>query len=151
MRYLATSFKAAVVENVIDTTNVARAIAYGGILNSAAVSGVATYGLRVGTVGTVSAPTDYNLGGLVSHGVGNGLLAYGGMTIMDPSVAGSVIDFHIKRTFINGGSTDISLRELDLVSNTGGYNVEFLRDAFTEQIVPALDGITIDVVIRVTV
>jgi hypothetical protein len=151
MRYFAASFKAAVVENVIDTTNVSRAIAYGGILNSLAASGASTYGLRLGTVGTASVPADYNLGGLISHGVGDGLLAYGGVTITDPSVAGNVIDLHIKRTFINGGTTDITLRELDLVSNTGGYNVEFLRDAFPDQIVPALEGITVDVVIRVTV
>jgi hypothetical protein len=151
MRYLAASFKGAVSENVIDTTNVSRAISYAGILNILAIAGVTAYGLRVGTVGTASAPSDYNLGGLIATGIGNGLLAYGGVTVPDPLVVGDVIDLHIKRTFINGGSTDITIRELDLVSNTGGYNVEFLRDAFADQIIPALDGITVDVVIRVTV
>jgi hypothetical protein len=151
MRYLGASFKAAVVENVIDTGNVSRAVSYAGILNTLALPGVTTYGLRVGTVGTASAPADYNLGGLISHGVGDGMLAYGGVSIPDPDIVGSVISLHAKRTFINGGSTDITLRELDLVSNTGGFNVEFLRDAFADQVIPALDGITVDVVMQVTV
>lgn len=151
MRYLGASFKGAVVENVIDTGNVSRAISYAGVLNALAAAGISTYGLRVGTDGTASVPSDHNLGGIVSHGLGNGLLAYGGVSILDPEVSGSVISFHIKRTFINGGSTDITIRELDLVSNTGGYNVEFLRDSFADQIIPALDGIKVDVVIQVTV
>jgi hypothetical protein len=151
MRYLGASFKGAVVENVIDTGNVSRAISYAGILNILALAGVSTYGLRVGTDGTASSPSDYNLGEIASEGIGDGLLAYGSVSIPDVDVVGSVISLHIKRTFINGGSTNIALRELDLVSNTGGYNVEFLRDSFPDQIVPALDGISIDVVLQVTV
>jgi len=151
MRYLGESFKGAVVENVIDTGNVSRAISYAGVLNALAAAGISTYGIRVGTDGTASAPSDYNLGGIIPHGMGDGLLAYGGVSIPDPDVVGNIISLHIKRIFINGGSTDITLRELDLVSNTGGYDVEFLRDAFEGQVVPALDGIAIDVVIQVTV
>lgn len=151
MRFLATSFRnGSVVANVIDTTNTARAIGYTGTLNIAATAGVTTYGLRVGTNGIASAPGDYNLGALVSHGIGDGLLAYGGVIISDPSVVGNVVTMSIKRSFINGGSTDITMRELDLVSNTS-YNVEFLRDSVADQVIPSMQGITVEVVIRITV
>jgi len=151
MRYIANSFGAAALFNVIDTGNVSRAINHAGILNIITASGVATNGIRLGTTGTTAAPADYNLLALIANGLGDGLLAYGGVIAPTVDVVGNTIRLHIKRTFINAGSVAITVRELDLVSNTGGFNVEYLRDNIPDQVIPSLDGVAVEIIIQVTV
>jgi len=151
MRYLANSFANSALVNVIDTGNVSRAISYAGICNILAPAGNTVYGIRVGTSGTAAAPGDYTLGGLISTGIGDGLLAYGGVTVLVPEIEGNIIKMHLKRTFINGGTVAITMRELDVVSSTGGYNVQMLRDAFADQVIPPMDGVSVDIIIQVTV
>lgn len=151
MRYIANSFGGAVLSNVIDTGNVARGISHAGYLNIITASGNAAMGVRLGTNGTVSAPADYNLVALIPNGVADNTLAYGSVVAPTVDVVGNTIRLHIKRTFINGGSVDITVKELDLVSNTGGYNVEYLRDSIPDQIIPALDGVAVEILIQVTV
>jgi len=151
MRYIANSFGAAALFNMIDTGNVARAISPGGYLNIITPSGDTTRGVRLGTTGTASAPADYNLLALIPQGVADNTLAYGSVVTPTVDVVGNTIRLHIKRTFVNGGSVNITVRELDLVSNAGGYNVEYLRDSIPDQIIPALDGVAVEILIQVTV
>lgn len=151
MRYLCNSFGAAAVFSVIDTGNVSRAISHGGTLNIITASGVTTTGIRLGTTGTTAAPADYNLLALIANGMGDGLLAYGGVISPMVDVVGNTIRLHIKRIFINAGATAITVRELDLVSNVGGFNVEYLRDNIPDQVIPSLDGVAVEIIIQVTV
>jgi len=151
MRFLCNSIGAGVYNNVIDTSNTARGINHGGRLDIITTAGVTTTGIRVGTVGTVAAPADYMLTGLIANGLGDGLLAYGGVIAPTVDVIGSTIRLHIKRTFINAGSTAITVREIDLVGDAGGYAVEYLRDNIADQIIPSLDGVAIEIIIQVTV
>jgi hypothetical protein len=151
MRYIANSFGAAALFNVIDTGNVSRAISHAGLLNIITASGVTTTGIRLGTNGTTSTPADYNLGALIANGLGDGVLAYGGVIAPTVDVVGNVIRLHIKRTFINAGATGITVRELDLVSSAGGFNVQYLRDSIPDQVIPSLDGVAVEIIIQVTV
>jgi hypothetical protein len=138
------------VVNVIDITNTARSISYAGIGNVIVAPGVTTSGIRVGTVGVLSSPGDYTLGAIIGTGVGDNLLVYGGVGSPTIETVGNTVTMHVRRSFINAGAVDITMRELDLVMNTS-YNVQVLRDAVADQVIPALDGILIDIGIQITV
>lgn len=150
LRWLACSVAGSAVVNVIDTTNTARSISYAGIGNVIVSPGVTTSGIRVGTSGVASAPGDYTLGAMIGAGVGDNILVYGGIGNPTVETVGNTVTMHVKRSFINAGAVDITMRELDLVMNTS-YNVQVLRDAVADQIIPSLDGILIDIGIQITV
>jgi hypothetical protein len=151
MRFLACSVAGSAVVAVIDTANTSRSINFAGIANVIVASGISTAGIRVGSNQTASAPGDYNLGAMITHGMADGSLVYGGQGQPNVTVVGTLVKMSLKRVFINAGSVSVSIKELDLVTNQGGYNVQLLRDAIPEQVVPSLDGITIEIIIQITV
>ena len=152
MRFLCNSIGASALYNFVDTGNVSRSISPGGIMQVINTSpGNTTYGIRVGTDGTASAPTDYNLLAMVPQGMGDNQLICGGMPLPTVDILVNTIKLHIRRTFINAGTVSITMRELDLVATPGGYAIEILRDAISDQVIPSLDGVAIEIVIQVTV
>jgi hypothetical protein len=136
--------------NCIDTGNVSRAISHAGIINVLTASGVAVSGIRLGTDGTAATPADCNLVALIGHGVADNVLSYGAVVAPTVDVIGDTVKLHVKRAFINGGSVPITVRELDLVAQNT-YYVEYLRDAIPDQVIASFDGVTVEIIIQITV
>lgn len=151
MKWFCNSFIGSATFPVIDTGGVSRSIDYDGVLNCIAAPSTSTYGIRVGTDSTPTVAGDYNLHGIINDGFTDGLIAYAGMGNATVNTVGSDIQLKMIRTFVNFGATTLTLRELDLVTNTGTYMVELLRDTFSDIIIPQFEGVNVNIIITITV
>lgn len=110
-------------DNIIDTTNTARAlITTTSIFKTTASSGETTFGIRVGTNSTAVSISDYELGAIIAHGTSSGQLQYGACSVGTPSVVGSTCSFTVARTFTNNSGASITVKEVGLaVANSTRY------------------------------
>jgi hypothetical protein len=73
------------------------------------------YGILVGTGASAVSRDDYQLGGKIANGSGNGQLSYGAMTVEDTDGTPPDTTFRLIRTFTNNTSSSITVYEIGLV------------------------------------
>lgn len=72
------------------------------------------FGIQVGTDNTAPKPTDYALGGKISHGTGAGQLNYGAGICVSTIFDGSTYDLLLWRPFGNESGGNITVQEIGL-------------------------------------
>jgi len=81
--------------------------------------GADEYGVVVGTGTDDNLPGMYNLQSPISHGDGDNLLHYYGVSLTAPTVSDSNVLYEISRDFKNNGSVDITVYEAGLIVKIG--------------------------------
>jgi len=106
--------------SLTDVTNVARTVyASDNIMYLHAGAGAVTYGLVVGTDNTAVDINDYNLGALITHGVGGGQLQYSACTIALPSSDATTTTTTVTRVFSNDSGGIVTINEIGIIGGSG--------------------------------
>jgi hypothetical protein len=137
---------------LLDTTNTLRYLALNamasGNVGGSAPAGDTSAGILVGTSDTPVSLDQYNLLGLIPHGIGAGQLSYGATTVEDLTT-GSTYFFRIIRTFTNSSGGTITIREIGLFLKLTAQSFMFARDVPTSPInVPNGSTLTIRYIIN---
>ena len=74
-----------------------------------------SYGILVGASDTPPNNSDYNLGNPIHDGSESGELEYGEMTFYDVTEESGYVEFSMRRIFYNGGTEDVTVKEIGLV------------------------------------
>jgi len=116
---------------LLDTTNTTRALGLvtdaSGNYGGAAPAGDTSAGILVGTSDTPVSLAQYNLMGLIAHGMGAGQLSYGA-TNVESLVTDTTYYFRIIRTFSNNSGASITVREIGLFLKPIAQSFMFARD-----------------------
>jgi len=126
----------------VDTAGTERGFASAGG-NANAPDNEARYGIWVGSGTVAVAWEDYTLAAKIAHGTATGQLDYDTHTFTEVSVTGGA---RIKavRSFKNLSGADVTVNEIGLVQNIGGYYFLHLRDVLpTSVIVPTDYGLNV--------
>jgi hypothetical protein len=122
-------WSASTIATVLDVGGVARSVAAAGMRINAS-TGIATYGIAVGTSATAPTPSDYNLNAKISHGVTGGTLQYS-TQITGVTNVGASVDLVLTRMFTNGSGALVTIEELGLLGYNGSYYFLLAHDLLT--------------------
>ena len=108
-------------ENGVRTDGSSTAIMKSDLANAdiSAGEGETDYGIVFGTGSDPNSPGMYNLQSPISHGDGDNLLHYYGVSVGNIVVEGNTVYFEISRDAKNNGSVDITIYEAGLIVKLG--------------------------------
>jgi hypothetical protein len=116
------------------------------VIDLNAGSGIADYGVQVGTSDVAFDKTHYSLQGKIAHGSGSGQLLYGATTVEEYTEVDTKAQFRTVRVFTNSSGSPITVKEIGIVVRnyaTAVYYFLAARDVITPQTVP--DGATLTI------
>jgi hypothetical protein len=137
--------------SVLDVAGSSVSISPGGITKIDAPVGTASYGIVVGAGTTPVGADDFCIESPIDDGDADGRLLYMATNVRPVEVVGDTITMRVSRGFFNVGAVPVSINEVGLVANIGGRAVLLSRDILVGQVIPADDGLMIDVVFQTTV
>ena len=97
-----------------------------GVISVNAGSGVANYGIVVGSGNTANVSQKsmmYQMIALIPNGTGAGQLTYQATSFGTPSVSGNATSWIITRNFVNLSGNTVSVSEVGIIAYVSGFNM----------------------------
>jgi hypothetical protein len=116
---------------IIDINGTSRTMSSANVFTLSSGAGTTTYGIVVGSSDTPVTRDDYKLASQILHGSGTGQLMYGAMSFDAPTAYGTGYLFRAMRVFTNNSGADVTVKEIGLYVNFGGYYFCIARDVLT--------------------